>query len=134
MKTNLFRAGDTKTFVRIVTEEHLARFEAGEVHPLYATFAIAQDMEWVCRLFVLELLEEGEEGIGTQLTIEHLSPCLLGEEAHLTATLVAIEANTVFCTVEVRVQERIIAQGSQTQKILDKARFMKLLEKLKTQK
>ncbi|MCS7078012.1 MAG: hypothetical protein NZ455_14970 [Bacteroidia bacterium] len=125
---NPFRKGDTKHFERHVTHDHIAKFDTGIVHPLYATFAIAQDMEWVCRLFVLDMLEEGEEGIGTQLSIEHISPCLLGETATHIATLEYVEGNTVFCSVEVKVGERIIAKGTQTQKIIDKTRFSKKLQ------
>lgn len=127
---NPFKKGDTKTFERVVTEHHIAKFDTGTVHPLYATFAIAQDMEWACRLFVLEMLEDGEEGIGTQLSIEHISPCLLGETAVHTATLEYVEGNTVFCSVEVRCGERIIAKGTQTQKILDKTRFSKKIHEI----
>lgn len=127
---NPFKAGDKKIFTRLVTEDHIAKFDSGTVHQLYATFAIAQDMEWVCRLFVLEMLEEGEEGIGTQLSIEHVSPCLLGETATHTAILEYIEGNTVFCTVTVQSGERIIAKGTQTQKIIDKIRFSKKLHEI----
>lgn len=127
---NPFKKGDTKTFERKVTVEHIAKFDTGTVHQLYATFAIAQDMEWVCRLFVLEMLEEGEEGIGTQLSIEHISPCLLGEVATHIATLEYVENNTVFCSVTVQSGERIIAKGTQTQKIIDKTRFYKKLHEI----
>lgn len=127
---NPFKIGDTKTFERLVTENHIARFDTGTVHELYATFAIAQDMEWTCRLFVLEMLEEGEEGIGTQLSIEHISPCLKGETAIHTATLEYVKENTVFCSVMVQCKDRIIAKGTQTQKIIDKARFLKKLDEI----
>jgi len=131
---NPFRKGDTKTFQRLVTETHIAKFETGTVHQLYATFAIAQDMEWVCRLFVLDMLEVGEEGIGTQLSIEHISPCLMGETATHTATLEYVEGNTIFCSVVVTSGERIIAKGTQTQKIIDKTRFSKKLHEIQQKK
>ncbi len=127
---NPFKKGDTKTFERVVTTEHIAKFDTGTVHQLYATFAIAQDMEWTCRLFVLEMLEEGEEGIGAQLSIEHVSPCLLGETATHTAVLEYVDGNTVFCSVIVKSGDRIIAKGTQTQKIIDKRRFYKKLHEI----
>lgn len=131
---NPFKKGDTKIFERFVTEEHIAKFDSGIVHELYATFAIAQDMEWACRLFVLDMLENGEEGIGTQLSIEHVSPCLKGETATHIATLEYVEGNTVFCSVIVKSGERIIAKGTQTQKIIDKTRFSKKLQELHEKK
>ena len=64
---NPFQPGDVKSFVHVVTEADTARFDSGEVHNVYSTFALARDAEWSGRLFVLEMKEEGEEGIGTAI-------------------------------------------------------------------
>jgi hypothetical protein len=50
---NPFQPGAVQRFERVVREDDLARFDAGLVHPVYGTFALARDAEWVCRLFVL---------------------------------------------------------------------------------
>ena len=73
---NPFQEGDSKTFTHLVTEPDIARFESGTVHEVYSTFALARDAEWSGRLFVLEMKEEHEEGIGTGITITHHSPAL----------------------------------------------------------
>jgi predicted thioesterase len=126
---NPFTPGAQKRFTRIVRPEDTARFDAGEVHPVYGTFALARDAEWTCRLFVLEMLEQGEEGIGAYVSVEHLAPAVVGTEVEFVATLESVEGNTVVCRYEARDGEKIIARGRQTQKILDLARFRSSLKR-----
>ncbi|MDQ3073015.1 MAG: hypothetical protein M3Q97_07125 [Bacteroidota bacterium] len=117
-----FKPGDKKTFKKIVTGEDTAVFQSGAVHPVYATFALARDAEWACRLFVLEMKDEDEEGIGTMLTIDHLSPALVGSEIIFEAIISEIKGNSIICEYTASVGERLIARGRQGQKILKKDR------------
>lgn len=114
----LFQEGDIKEYAHVVQEADLAAFSSGVVHPVYATFALGRDAEWCCRLFVLDMKDEGEEGIGTSLTIHHVSPALLGQEVCFEATLVSIIGNDIQCRYEARVGQRVVAYGTQGQKIL----------------
>lgn len=131
---NPFRIGDTREYRTVVTEDKLARFaDEGLVHPVYGTFALAQDAEWVCRLFVLEMKEAGEEGVGSFVSVRHVSPAPLGSEVRLVATLERVEGNAVWCRWQAFAGERLVAEGEQEQRILDKARFERLLDKLKAE-
>ena len=66
---SIFKLGDKKQFTKVIGLSDLAEFESGEVHKVYGTFALGRDAEWSSRLFVLEMKEEDEEGIGTFLNI-----------------------------------------------------------------
>lgn len=123
--------GDIETYSHTVTEADTARFPSGEVHPVYSTFALARDAEWSGRLFVLRMKEEGEEGIGTGITVEHLSPALIGEEVLFRATLIAINGNEVHNSYEVTVGARLIARGEQKQKIVGKSKLAALFDSLR---
>ncbi len=127
---NPFLPGDQKVFETIVTDEKLARFDAGLVHPVYSTFFVAKDAEWACRLFVLEMKEEGEEGIGGYVSVNHVSPAKLGSKIKIVATLKSVVKNTIECSYEVFVGERLIAFGDQTQKIINKSKFDEFLNSL----
>ena len=120
---NPFAIGDSKTFTHIVTEEDVARFDSGQVHPVYSTFALARDAEWSGRLFVLEMKEEDEEGIGTGITVVHHSPALMGQEVVFAAVLTGVERNEVITSYEAKVNGRLIASGGQRQKILKKEKL-----------
>jgi predicted thioesterase len=122
MKT-VFSPGDKKIFSRTVEPSDSASFAAGQVHPVYSTFALARDAEWACRLFVLDMKEEHEEGIGTFISVEHLSPALIGESITFTAALTAINRNEIVCSYIAETGGRLIARGEQKQKILVKEKI-----------
>ena len=128
---NPFSPGDTKTHMHRVTQQDTATFAAGQVHPVYATFALGRDAEWVCRLFVLDMKEADEEGIGTFLTVVHQSPALLGSEVVFEATVKSIERNEIICSYVARVGGRVIATGETGQKILKRTRVDELFAALK---
>lgn len=126
----IFKPGDTKQFTRTVRPEDTALFESGEVHPVYATFALARDAEWCCRLFVLEMKEESEEGIGTFITVNHKSPAMIGQMVNFEAELMRLDGHEVVCRYVAKVGNRIVAEGEQGQKILNKEKLKKLFASL----
>jgi fluoroacetyl-CoA thioesterase len=118
-----FQLGSVKTFTKIVEQNDTATFDAGNVHPVYATFALGRDAEWACRLFVLEMKEDDEEGIGTFLKIEHASPALIDSTVVFEATLQSAVGNSVICSFTAKVGDRLIAFGETGQKILRKEKL-----------
>lgn len=127
---NIFKPGDQKIFIRTVMASDTASFDSGMVHPVYATFALARDAEWCCRLFVIEMKEADEEGIGTMVSVNHLSPALLNEEVTFTAIVKSILNNEIICTYTAYVANRKIAEGEQAQKILKKEKLEKIFDAL----
>lgn len=128
---NKFNIGDKKIFERVVRPEDTAAFESGEVHPVYATFALTRDAEWSSRLFVLEMKELHEEGIGTFVNIKHVSPAFIGNTVLFEAVIDELEGNAVNCTITASVNGRVIAEGRTGQKILTKEKIDRLFNSLK---
>lgn len=128
---NPFSIGDTKTFTHKVVDSDAARFESGEVHNVYSTFALSRDAEWSGRLFVLEMKEPGEEGIGTGITVTHHSPALVGQKVVFTATLAEVNKNEVVVDYTAHVGDRLIGSGKTWQKILKKEKLDRLFDSLK---
>lgn len=126
-----FTKGDKKYFERIVRSEDTASFESGTVHEVYATFALTRDAEWSSRLFVLEMKEENEEGIGTFVSVKHLSPALISETVLFEAVIEELKGNEINCSFTAKVGDRLIAEGRTGQKILLKEKIEKLFEGLK---
>ena len=125
---NCFKPGDKKLHHKIVSEADYAQFESGLVHPVCSTFALAQAVEWAGRLFVLDLKEADEEGIGTMLLINHAGPAFINETIDIEAVVKSLERNELICTYEARVGERLIAFGETGQKILKKEKINKLFQ------
>lgn len=115
-----FPIGAQKRYITQVSPDKVAQFHGEVVHPYYATFALAQDAEWACRLFVLEMKEEGEEGIGTFVSVHHVGAVPLGAQVEFVATLLWVREQTIHCSYEAFWEGRRIAYGEQTQKILSK--------------
>ena len=115
-----FNIGDILIYKHRVDESDVARFESGTVHSVYSTFALTRDAEWSGRLFVLEMKEADEEGIGSGIELKHHSPALIGQEVTFEATLIEVNHNEVVTEFVAKVNERLIASGKQWQKILKK--------------
>lgn len=130
MKSNC-SVGEIRILKKVVSNEDLATFETGNVHPFYSTFSLGRDVEWACRQFVLEMKEDDEEGIGTFLNISHKSPALLGDIVEIRAMLTELEGNTVNCSFVVMVSDRLVAEGTQGQKILKKEKVLRLIDQIR---
>ena len=128
---NPFKPGDKKEYRYTVKPGDAAIFESGPVHHVYSTFALGRDAEWVCRLFVLEMKEPDEEGIGTMVKIDHLSPALIGEEVVFTSIVKEINRNEIICSFEAKTGDRLIAKGETGQKILKKEKLEKIMRELR---
>ena len=124
----IFKPGDQRSFVKRVAESDCAIFNGELLHPVCATFSLARDFEWSSRLFFLEMKDDDEEGVGTQLSIQHKSPAFVGEEVRFVATVEKIDGQDLFCTIEARVGERLIARGTTGQRMLKKERLKALFQ------
>lgn len=113
--------GDRVKHSFVVKSSDLASFQGSNVHQVCSTFALAREIEWCSRQFVLKHKSEDEEGIGTKLHINHLSPAFLHAEVIIEAKVQSFEKNILICTFEAKVDSRIIADGITGQKVLKKS-------------
>src|SRR6187402_2844103 len=125
----VFKPGDQKDYRHVVQPGDVAAFQGEVVHSVCSTFALARDIEWTSRQFVLAMREDDEEGIGTFLSIDHKSPAFVGEEIVFTAYIDQLTGNELICTYEAKVGERLIANGKTGQKILKREKIEKIFGK-----
>lgn len=115
---NIFKAGDIKEHRTVVRSQDVAAFQGMTVHEVWSTFALAREVEWTTRLFVLEMKDADEEGIGTYLEILHAGPAFVGEEIVIKGIYETITGVELTCSFEARAGDRLIARGKTRQKIL----------------
>ena len=128
-----WKSGDQLHHQIVVKQSDLAVFESGTVHELYSTFALARDAEWSGRLFVLDMKDDDEEGIGTRLDITHVSPALLGSVVDFVATFDSItEKGEIITHFEAHVGDRLIAKGLQGQRILKREKLDAIFRQLES--
>ena len=74
-------------------------------------------------------LEEHEEGLGTHLSIDHLSPTPVGKTVRVEAEATQVESHRLVCTVRAYHGERLTGRGSQVQRVLPKEIINQLTER-----
>lgn len=127
---DIFKIGDQKIHEYVVIEEDSASFNNVQVHPVLSTFSLGREAEWVCRLFVLDMKEELEEGIGSFLDIKHISPALIGQTVKFIAEVESIKGTEIICSYEAFVGDRIVAKGRQGQHILATEKIQTIFKQL----
>lgn len=119
----IFNAGDVKEHRFRVKPADFAEFGGSLVHAVCSTFALAREVEWTTRLFVLDLKDNDEEGVGVFLEIHHKSPAFADEEIIFLARFEQLVGTELTCSFEARVADRLIAYGKTGQKILTREKI-----------
>ncbi|HNP17834.1 MAG TPA: hypothetical protein PKL31_05315 [Fulvivirga sp.] len=125
----IFKIGDRISVDHVVSDNDVAAFKGVTVHNVCSTYALAREMEWSSRQFVLKMKEEDEEGIGTHLTIDHKGPAFVGELIKIEAEIIEWNDNELICAIIAKVKNRIVATGKTGQKVLKKTAIKEIFSK-----
>lgn len=111
----------------IVGPEMFPAFEGRVVHEVLGTSALIHQMEWAARKVLLPVLEPGEEGVGTQVSMRHLAPALPGERVTVRArALEGASSRELVCQVEAFTDRARIGEGTVGQAVLPLARLKEI--------
>ncbi len=125
----IFEIGDRISISHVVSGKDVAAFNGVTIHDVCSTYALAREIEWSSRQFVLKMKEEDEEGIGTHLTIDHKGPAFVGELIEIEAVLTELNDNELICSITAKVKNRIVATGKTGQKVLKKTAIKEIFSK-----
>lgn len=111
------QVGEQAVLEVLVTPDMTVKFgELGELHPVYATYELARHFEEIGRKLLLPHLEEGEDGLGTEIRVRHLRSALPGMRVTLSATVTQVEGRRLTVRVEaVSELGDVVATGSTEQ-------------------
>ena len=100
----------------------------GEEGRVYSTPNLVLDTEMTCRQLLLEHADPGEDSVGTEISLKHLAPTLLGMSVEITATVTSVEGRKV--TFEVSAKDALdqISTGTHGRFVVD---VNKTIERLK---
>ncbi len=129
--------GYQATFETVVTEAMTVDFEhpddpqLGKLHPVYATYWMAKHMELAGRKIILPFLEEGEEGIGSKVCVDHKASALPGMRIRIVAEHTGTEGHRVYarCTAWNELGD-LIGEGHTEQVILPRAKLRQIFQRL----
>jgi len=112
--------GETAALEVVVTPEMTVHFEElGSVHPVYATYTMAKHFEEAGRKLLLRHLDDGEDGLGRSVTVEHLAPSWVGDRLTVEARCTEVRGNRLFCDCTATDGEgREVGTGSTVQVVL----------------
>ncbi len=100
----------------------------GDEGRVYATPAMIMDIEITARDLIKEHLDDGEDTVGTHVSVDHLAATIEGDTAVVTITVTEVDGRAV--TVEASVKDSLedVGRGIHKRFIVDTA---KTFERLK---
>jgi predicted thioesterase len=122
--------GATATLDVVVTDDMTVDFaELGKVHPVYATYNMAKHFEEAARKLLLRHLDDGEDGLGRSVSVEHISPSWVGDRLTIEARCTEVRGNRVMCDCRaVDTDGREVGTGSTVQVVLPRAAIARALD------
>ena len=127
---NICQPGDSRSHSFKVSSADFPEFQGEVVHEVCSTYKLAKEIEWTTRLFVIDILDNDEEGIGTMLTIDHISPAFDGDMIMIEAKVESMKGKELICSYIVHVEGRVIAEGKTGQRILKKEKLARIFSNL----
>jgi fluoroacetyl-CoA thioesterase len=112
---------------RITVDRARVTRHMGETLGVYATPAMVNDIEMVCRDFLLEHLDAGEDSVGTRVDIQHLAATPEGMWVEITATVTTIDRRAVTLEAIVRDPLDEVGRCTHSRFIVDVAKMKERL-------
>lgn len=114
-----------------MTEEMCPTFGGVVVHRCCSTWSLAHHFEIAARMVLADFLDEGEEGVGAHVSVDHLAPCAVGREVVVRAELTRVlrdRHTRVVCDLSAYDGERLLARGRQVQVVMDEEKLRRHIE------
>jgi len=120
MKTTL-KAGLSARRELVVDEERCIGF-MGKEGAVYATPRMVSDVEYPCRDYLLQHLDEGEDSVGTHVSIDHLAATPMGLKASVEIRIAEVDRRKV--TFEFTVHDPVeqVGRGKHVRFVVEKAK------------
>ena len=126
MKASL-RPGVSRTSMLTVDSDRSIDF-MGEDGRVYGTPYLVRDIEQTCRELLLENGDAGEDSVGTDISIKHLAPTLVGMSVEIKVMVNAIEGRKVSFDISAKDEIEPICSGTHGRFVVDVG---KTIERLK---
>jgi fluoroacetyl-CoA thioesterase len=115
--------GASATLDVVVSDDMTVDFtELGKVHPVYATYTMAKHFEEAGRKLLLRHLDDGEDGLGHSVMVEHLAPSWVGDRLTIESRCTEVRGNRIMCACTATDGDgREVGTGSTVQVVLPRA-------------
>lgn len=86
---------------------------------VYATPSLLRDIEHACRDLIFERTPDGQDSVGTIVSITHMAPTLLGMDVEITVTIAEIDGRKVVFDVVANDPLDLICKGRHERFVVD---------------
>ena len=100
----------------------------GDEGRVYATPELVRDIEMTCRDLLLEVIDNGQDSVGTHIDVSHIAATPIGMWAEIKVTVTAIDGRAVTFEIDARDPVEQICHGKHSRFIVDIAKTIARLK------
>ena len=130
MKESL-NAGVTATQKIVIDRDRTIGF-MGDEGRVYSTPSMVRDIEYTCHELLNEHLNDGENSVGTHVSVDHIGATVEGDEVEVSVTITAVEGRAVSFEATVKDSLEEVGRGVHNRFVVDVQKtYERLTEKRK---
>ena len=130
MKESL-TAGVTATQKIAIDRDRTIGF-MGDEGRVYSTPSMVRDIEYTCHELLNEHLDDGENSVGTHVSVDHIGATVEGDEVEVSITITAVEGRAVSFEATVKDSLEEVGRGVHNRFVVDVQKtYERLTEKRK---
>ena len=130
MKESL-TAGVTATQKIAIDRDRTIGF-MGDEGRVYSTPSMVRDIEYTCHELLNEHLDDGENSVGTHISVDHIGATVEGDEVEVSVTITAVEGRAVSFEATVKDSLEEVGRGVHNRFVVDVQKtYERLTEKRK---
>ena len=130
MKDSL-TAGVTATQKIAIDRDRTIGF-MGDEGRVYSTPSMVRDIEYTCHELLNEHLDDGENSVGTHVSVDHIGATVEGDEVEVSVTITAVEGRAVSFEATVKDSLEQVGRGVHNRFVVDVQKtYERLTEKRK---
>ena len=126
MKDSLV-AGISTTAKILIDQERTIAF-MGDEGRVYATPSMVLDIEYTARNWLMEYLDEGEDTVGTHVSVDHIGATVEGDTVEVTITVDDVNGRAISMSAHVKDSLEDVGKGAHNRFVVDKAKTFERLE------
>ncbi|MEE2999043.1 MAG: LysR family transcriptional regulator [Pseudomonadota bacterium] len=126
MKDSLV-AGISTTAKILIDQDRTIAFMGNEGR-VYATPSMVLDIEYTARNWLMKYLDEGEDTVGTHVSVDHIGATVEGDTVEIMITVKEINGRAIMMTAKVKDSLEDVGKGAHNRFVVDKSKTFKRLE------
>ena len=104
----------------------------GDEGRVYSTPSMVRDIEYACHELLNEHLDDGENSVGTHVSVDHIGATVEGDEVEVSVTITAVEGRAVSFEATVKDSLEEVGRGVHNRFVVDVQKtYERLTEKRK---